>query len=58
MEDRLLSVDHEGMAGIVSALEAHHHVGALGKEIHHLSFPLITPLCSNDRDIHRAVTSR
>jgi len=38
------AVHHERMPGIVPALEAHHHVGALRQPVHHLTFTLVAPL--------------
>ena len=38
------AVDNEGMSGVVTALEAHHDIGPLGKPIHNLAFALVAPL--------------
>src|SRR5437868_1031002 len=39
------------MAGIVSALVAHHHVGALAQPIDDLAFALVAPLAADDNHI-------
>jgi acetyl-CoA acetyltransferase len=44
VEDVLLAVDHQGMAGIVAALEADHVVRVPGQQIDDLALALITPL--------------
>ena len=51
VQDRFYPVDDERMTGIVAALEAHHEVRVLGKEIDDFPFPLVSPLCSDNRDI-------
>jgi hypothetical protein len=52
VQDRLYPVDDERMTGIVTALEAHHEVCVLGKEVDDFPFPLVSPLCSDNCDIH------
>src|SRR5262245_56794359 len=44
-------VDHERMAGIVAALEAHHDIGALGQPIDDLALAFVAPLRADDHDI-------
>ena len=43
-EDEFLAAHHQGVAGVVAALIAHHHVGLLGQEIDDLPLALIAPL--------------
>ena len=43
--------DHEGVAGVVAALEAHHHVGAVGQPVDHLALALVAPLGADHRHI-------
>ncbi len=49
-----LAVDHQRMAGIVAALETHHHIGALGQPIDDLAFAFIAPLGADHRYITHA----
>ena len=41
---RSLAVDHERVAGVVTALEAHHRGGALGEQIDDLALAFVAPL--------------
>jgi hypothetical protein len=41
-------VDDQRVAGIVAALEAHHHIGALGQPVDDLAFALVAPLRPDD----------
>ena len=43
-QDRLLAVDDQRMAGIVSALEAHHAICMVGEPVDDLALALVTPL--------------
>ena len=45
------AVDHERMAGIVAALEAHDDIGALGQPIDDLALAFVAPLRADDHDI-------
>ena len=45
------AVDHERVAGIVAALEAHHDIGALRQPIDDLALALVAPLGADDHDI-------
>src|SRR5947209_8441685 len=47
MQDGLLAVDDEGVAGIVAALVADDDVGMLGKNVDDLALPFVTPLRSD-----------
>ncbi len=49
-----LVADDEGMAGIVAALEAHHHVGAFRQPVDDLALALVAPLRADDRYIRHA----
>jgi hypothetical protein len=43
------------MAGIVTALKAHHHVGARAQPVDNLSLALVAPLGADHRDIGHLV---
>jgi len=45
---RFFSVYHQGMPGIMPALESDHCLAPIGQKIDDLSFALITPLDSKD----------
>ena len=45
------AVDHQRVAGIVAALEAHHDIGALRQPIDDLALALVAPLGADDHDI-------
>ena len=45
------AVDHERVAGIMTALEAHHDIGALGQPIDDLALAFVAPLGADDHDI-------
>ena len=45
------TVDYQRMAGIVAALKAHHHIGALGKPIDNLALAFVAPLGADDHDV-------
>ena len=45
------TVDHQGVARVVSALKAHHALGAFGEPIDQFSLALITPLGADDHYI-------
>ena len=45
----LLSVDHQGMRGIVAALKADDYVRVGGEQIDDFTFALVTPLRPNNR---------
>ena len=44
MQDVLLTFDMDGMAGIVSALRAHHDVGLLSQDVNDFALAFIAPL--------------
>lgn len=46
-----LAIDHERMAGIVAALEAHDDVGLLRQPVDDLALPLVAPLGADDDNI-------
>jgi len=50
VEDGLLTVDDHRVPGIVTALEAHHRVDAVGEHVDHLALALIAPLGADDDD--------
>ena len=51
MQNGLLTIDHQGMTGVVTALETHHGGGAIRQQIHHLALALVTPLGADHHDI-------
>jgi len=51
VQHRLPAVDDQGMAGVVPALETHHGIRLVGKEIDDLALALITPLGADDHYI-------
>jgi hypothetical protein len=44
MQHGLLAVNHQGMAGIVSALETNHHGRAVGQDIDYFALAFVSPL--------------
>ena len=48
MQDRLFSVDDEGVAGIIAALKSDYDIRVLGEEVDDLTLALISPLSSDD----------
>ena len=53
VELELLAVPHDGVAGVVAALEARDHVGLLGQQVGDLAFALVAPLgADNDGTGH------
>ncbi len=46
-----LAADHQGMPGVVPALEAHHPLRVVGEPVHDLPFPFVTPLGAYDDDV-------
>ena len=46
-----LVADHQRVAGVVAALEAHHDVGAAGEPVDDLALALVAPLGADHRDI-------
>ncbi len=53
-EDRLLPIHHQGVPGVVAALEAHHHLGALGEQVDHLALALVAPLGAHHHHVWHA----
>ena len=51
MEDGLLAVDHQRVAGVVAALKADDDIGVVGKQIDDLALTLVTPLRADDCDV-------
>src|SRR3546814_8766029 len=45
------SSDLQGMAGIVAALEPHHHIGAQGKPVDDLALALVAPLGADNHHV-------
>ena len=48
MQHRLLAVNHQGMAGVMSSLKPHDCGGVLGEQIDDLALALVAPLRAND----------
>src|SRR5205823_4394413 len=48
VQDGLLAVHHQRVAGVVAAVEADHDVGAGGEEIDDLPLPFVAPLRTDD----------
>ncbi len=44
MQGGFLAFDHQRMAGIVTALEAHHRRHLIGQQVNNLTLAFITPL--------------
>src|SRR5207245_4686069 len=51
VQNGLLAADHQGMSGVVSALEAHHPLSVVGEPVDHLPLALVTPLGADDYDV-------
>ena len=47
--------DHQRVPGVVSALEAHHHVGTAGEPVDDLALALIAPLGADHGDVGQAL---
>ena len=47
----LLAADHQRVAGVVAALEAHHALGAVGEPVDDLALALVAPLGADDDDV-------
>ena len=54
VELELVAVADDRVAGVVAALEAHHHLGALGEQVDDLALALVAPLGSDDHDSRHA----
>ena len=50
VQDGLLAAHHEGVAGIVPALETHHGIGVVGEQIDDLALALVAPLGAENHD--------
>ena len=48
---------HDGVAGVVAALEADHHIRLLGKEVDDLALAFVAPLGAHDHDAGHVVGS-
>jgi hypothetical protein len=44
VQDGLLAIDDQRVAGVVPALEAHHGIRPLGEQVDDLALALVTPL--------------
>jgi len=54
VDDERLAVDHQGVAGVVAALEADHRVGTWGEDVDDLAFSLVTPLGTHHDDVRHS----
>ena len=52
-QNRLCAVDHEGVAGVVTAVETNDTVDALGEPIDNFALAFVTPLGTDYHDIFR-----
>ena len=50
MQDRLVTIDHQCMASVMSTLEANHGVGVAAQQVNNFSFSLVTPLGAENYD--------
>ena len=51
------AVDHQGVAGVVAALETHDDVGLLGEPVDDLAFAFVAPLgADHDNICHEELT--
>ena len=59
MQNRLLAIDHQGVASIVTALKAYYGTYVTCQKIDNLTLALITPLDTQDHNIlsHKVVGS-
>ena len=48
MQNRLLAINHQGVAGIVTALETYYSFCFFSQQIYNLAFAFIAPLGAND----------
>ena len=53
VQHRLLAADHQRVAGVVAALEAHHALRAVGQPVDDLALALVAPLGADDDDVAR-----
>src|ERR1700757_4061405 len=51
VKDCFFAVDDQRMAGVVTALEPHHDIRIVGKEIYDLAFTFVSPLSADDCDV-------
>ncbi len=51
MKNCFLAVDDERVAGIVTTLEAHDGLRALGEKVDDRTLPFVTPLRADDDDV-------
>ena len=51
MQHGLLAADHQRVAGVVAALEAHHALRAVGQPVDDLALALVAPLGADDDDV-------
>ena len=51
LQGGLHALDHQGMAGVVAALEAHHALRVVGQPVDDLALAFVTPLGADDDDV-------
>jgi len=51
LQGRLLAIDDQGVAGVVTALETHDSSGVVGQPVDDLAFAFVTPLGADDHDV-------
>ncbi|MNC87362.1 hypothetical protein D3C83_30830 [compost metagenome] len=58
MQHGLSRADHQRVAGVVPALEAHHALRAVGEPVDDLALALVAPLRADDDDVARPAQAR
>ena len=51
MQDEALLTDEDGVAGVVAAVVAGHHLHLVGEQVDDLPLPLVAPLGTGDDDV-------
>ena len=58
VQDVFLALDVDGVAGVVAALRADHHVRLLGQHVNDLAFAFVAPLGADQNRIRHIVRTR
>jgi hypothetical protein len=51
MQYGFLATDYKRVSGVVPALKPRNSCGTIRKQVHNLSFALVTPLSADDNDV-------
>jgi hypothetical protein len=51
VEDKLFPAHHQGVAGVVTPLVAHHHLSLFGQEVNDFPLAFVTPLGAHHHDV-------